>query len=1659
MPDKKKLKKYKVLKIISKILLGLLLFFALVILFIRSPWGQNIIVSKVVSFVKDKTGTEITVNRLFVTFSGNVYLENLYVEDLQGDTLVYSKKLEASVALIPLIKGEKINIKSVDWNGLKANIYRKEGNEDYNFSFISNAFSNTDSTSTSNAPEIQIGTLDLNNFDIDFKDAELGVESTFKSGKLLIDINQFDLLEMNFHIDEVIFENSIITYNQNKEFLVASNSASKKSSLPFFKIDDLNFVNVKIGYNSKPEQLFVDAVIGDFKLKLPEFNLDKQIVTINSLELATSNIKYISKKTPIAKPVDSLSTKSNAFQWPNWTITTNKFSLSGNHILYQNGSISPQKGVFNANAMEFHALNFKSKDILIQEGNATIDLEHFSFKDNNEFNLKNISFNLIANNSSLSLKDFQFNSGDNNIAGAVELNYPCIDALINKPEATHVNINFPNFKIALNELFLFQPQLKENYYLATLAQKTINGTLKANGTLKEITIPNTSLAWGSNTKMNINGSVSNVMDVDVLSFNINQFNVASTNTDIQKFIHQEELGFSIPKKIVLTGSVEGSLQDINANTKLVTSEGEIKIDGNFNNAKGVSFGGVIEANSVQLGKILKNDKLGPVSFEAEVSGKGDNINSLDAKLATNFTKLEYNAYDFSNVSIKGDLKNGKGGIDLKFKDNNLNLNGRIGMELDSVAPTFHVNMDLIGADLQGLQITQQDIRTSFKIEADFKGDDSNFDFTSKITDGVAVYDGNAYAMSSFNIISKVRNDSTYVDISSRVIDANLVSNSNPKTLLNALKNQFKEYLSEPVLSDSLSKPSKMKMDIVIRKTPAIEDVYLESLQKMDTVRMQVDFDEAKNELTANLSAPFIQYNELMLNNLKMNITSDSEDLKFNLEWGGLHANPIIMDKTSFNGVIKNQMVYLNFDALHEDEKLAHINSEISMRNDSVYVHINPKELVLNKLAWDIAPDNQILLSKNYLEFTSFDLNRNQQHLFFNTINSNKKTEKFEIQFENFKLATIVSLLNPDEHLVNGSMKGNFIVEDPFYNSGIVANATIENFKALEQPLGTLVLDANSKSRGMYNFNLSLKGEADLDVTGDYQASESGAKLNLDLVLNEIKLKTIEGFTEGLISESEGNISGEIKIEGTVSAPQYQGNIRFNDAALVVNKLKSKYELSNENIKINNKGIYLNTFTIEDINNNTFLVQGDIETSEITNPVFNFTIKANDFQAINSTEEDNDLFYGKVNIDADVSVKGDLKLPIVRGKLNISEESDFTVLIPESQLDLVEREGIVIFVNRENPNAILTRRDEDESSSAVIKGYDIEATTTIGKGAIFKIILDERSGDNIQVSGSGDFNMALDPNGRISLSGRYEVDDGHYEASLYNLIKRRFDIAPGGSITWNGDPLNAKIDVQAIYKVETSAAPLMATQTSAQSSALASKFRQEIPFLVYLNVDGVLLQPEISFNLDIPEDEQGSLGGEVYARVQQLNDRQEELNKQVFSLLVLNRFFPGSTSDGSAGGATSIARDNVNKVLSGQLNNLSNKIIGDTGVDLNFGLDSYTDYQGESPQNRTQLDISASKKLFNDRLVVQVGSEVDIEGSSPNSDETSPIIGNLSVEYLLTENGRFRLKGFRKNEFESVIDGQLIVTGIALIFNREFNKFSELWKKSVTDENIKKEKKD
>ncbi len=1667
-----KKKRNKILRRIGRVLLVVIILFIALVLFIRSSWGQNVIVSKATDYVSDKTGTKVEIERLFLTFSGNLSLEGLYLEDKKGDTLVYSKALEADIGLSQLIFDNEFDLEYLGWEGLRANVTRQEGSEDFNFTFLVDAFASQDSVPApkegdSESMAISVGSIDLKDFDIVYDDGFMGIDSKIRLGRLYVEANTIDLEAMRFEFDDLELSDTEAVYKQTKPFPETEDTT--KTALPFLAVESFKIEKVNANYNSVPDSLMANVEIGNFLLEMPKADLAKKDIEVDVLELKNSDISLrMASQTQQTKdtiavtsrpdqlqdsvsvasrpnlPEDSVAAASNDFQWPEFLVKVDNIDLENNKIVYATGSSQPQAGKFNAEAMAISDFTLQANELEYRPKQVNLELKKLAFNEKSGFQLKNFAFDARLEDDNAAISGLKIQTNNSSVSGEMSLKYASVDALIETPENAKVNIYIPDLNLALQDAYFFQPDLADNEYVKKAAKKAVTGNFEANGTLASIQIPNLNIDWGESTSIIAKGQLDNATEPDSLFFDFSSIRATSARKDVLQFVSEDSLGISIPETIIVNASAKGSVDEMAADVVLKIPEGTVQLTGNYANRQSIAFEGTLKVDSLRLDKILKNEQLGGVSFTVDAKGSGNSLNTLNASLESDFTHLAFDGYDFSNLILEGDIVDGKGNIDLNFKDDNLNLKTHTQVNLDSLASIINLDLDLIGADLQALGITQEDIRAAVKLNAEFKGNAEDFSLDALLSEGTVVYENKQYKLGNIDLNAAIDQTSTEASIDSEFLKGDLKSNASPNKINAALQRQFEGYFSDAAVTDTISDAVKMKLDIGLTTVPILSEVFLKGLERLDTVNIEADFDASSKNLSAKLKVPIATYAGSTIDSLEVMVDGDATNLDFRAGFAAMQSDPINVKRTLFEGNLGNKQMHLDFGAYDDETQLVHIASEVDFKKDTVNLHIVPENLILNKNQWSVPDDNQISIAEKLLQFRNLTLSRNGQELSFSNQMSGIEKEHLGVQFNNFSLQAFVSLLNPDESLVGGLVKGRVVVENPFGATGLVADFKIDDLQVMQNPLGNLSLNAESKGQGSYDFDLALKnGGIDLDLTGDYAAAETGAALDLDLDLNRLEMAVVEGLSQGAIKDADGYLTGNVKLSGTTSKPQYQGSFDFHQLSFNVATLNSVFKINDESLSLNNSGLFLDTFEITDANNNGFIIDGDILTEELTNPSFDLSLTANAFQFLDSSEEDNELYYGKASFDANMTVKGNLNLPKVEGKLRIRKVTDITYVVPEATLDVQERDGVVIFVNHENPDAILTRKEQEETP-AMLKGMNVQLVLEIANDAVFHVIMDEKTGDNLEVSGEAALNLNIEPSGRIGLSGRYELDSGHYETSLYNLVNRRFEIVKGSTITWRGDPMDAALDVTAKYDVETSAAPLMSAVTSGEEASVAGKYRQVLPFIVYLYVEGELLQPELSFGMDMPEDEQGALGGAVYGRIKQLNEQEGELNKQVFSLLALNRFFPGSGSDGSSGGTAALARNNVNKVLSGQLNAFSDKVFGNSGIDLNFDLDSFTDYQGDSPQDRTQLNIEAQKKLFDDRLIVTAGSAVDVEGSSSESQGETPIIGNVSLEYLLTENGRYRLQGFRKNEYTNVIDGQLIVTGVALIFNREFNEFSELF---------------
>ena len=597
--------------------------------------------------------------------------------------------------------------------------------------------------------------------------------------------------------------------------------------------------------------------------------------------------------------------------------------------------------------------------------------------------------------------------------------------------------------------------------------------------------------------------------------------------------------------------------------------------------------------------------------------------------------------------------------------------------------------------------------------------------------------------------------------------------------------------------------------------------------------------------------------------------------------------------------------------------------------------------------------------------------------------------------------------------------------------------------------------AQNESTSVINTTISLTGNNnDLKVDGNYNREQSAFDLNL--AINRLEMKTVQGFSMNAIENTEGYISGNLAVKGTVDSPSILGNVKFNQVGLAIAEIGSDFRNIDDQIDFTSRGIEFNRFKINDKEGNSLTIDGQVLTKNYQDFAFNLTANARNFKLVNSEKSNDALMYGVLAVNANLGIKGDLDLPIVDGQLKVTDQTKFTFVLPQTSPSLQERDGIVEFIDQDQIALQETLVTEQIDTNSKIKGLDVNVNIEVDKEAKISVIIDKANGDFVELQGQAELNGGIDPSGKTTLTGVYQVEKGAYEMSV-SLMKRRFDIQKGSTITFNGEPTAATLDLTAIYKTEAAPIDLVEQQISGLSSSEMNMYKQRMPFNTLLKLNGELLKPEITFDITLDDDNPSvatSVLDNTKSKLDQLRNDEAEMNKQVFALLLLNRFVGENPFQSQSGlSAETIAKQSVSNILSQQLNNLAADLI--KGVDIDFGLDSEEDYSTGSKNTRTDLNVAVSKRLLNDRLKVSIGSNFGLEGEARENENTTNIAGDITVDYSLSRDGRYMLRAYRKNEYQVALQGQIIETGVGFIITLDYDKFKEIFEKKKRNRELKK----
>ena len=661
---------------------------------------------------------------------------------------------------------------------------------------------------------------------------------------------------------------------------------------------------------------------------------------------------------------------------------------------------------------------------------------------------------------------------------------------------------------------------------------------------------------------------------------------------------------------------------------------------------------------------------------------------------------------------------------------------------------------------------------------------------------------------------------------------------------------------------------------------------------------------------------------------------------------------------------------------------------------------------------------------------------NNERLSLTADTMNNNGLPLNLRLDNFRLKNISDIAISDTSFIDGSCNGTVSIES--LNNFLFTSALkIDSLKLSGIDAGNLTLNVKQQQGSVIAAAIDLQGYGNnVQVTGSYNTELANA--DLDLNLQEFNLKNIGAFTQQYVVDLEGKLKGRLKISGTIDKPELNGNIQLDSIKAVYKDYNSFVKIPAAVIQFAPGGMKLQDFEFMDSAGNKGNISGYLATSDYRSYMFDLAVKATNFEAVGARKFPEQMLYGPARADINLTLKGTEKKFFIDGGVTLAEKSDFTYVY---QLDdnILEGDGLIEFFDPSHPTDSATKKNKTQKAAATSYGMSMNIKATPSSTVV--VMMDELTGDHFKLKGNADLNVTKEPGGQMYISGKYTLEEGIYDLSLFQLIRKQFSIQKGSSITWSGDPLKAAMDITAVYKTKTTAAELL---TDMQATGGAGK--QKMNFEVYLKLEKELLKPAISFKLDMPSPDNEFFNGVIFTRIKQINSIPAELNKQVMGLLAINSFIadnPFSSLSGSAAGSleTSIystAGELLTKELSGLLNSHVK------GVDIDLGLDVNEDYTSGTAQRNTNLKLGISKSLANNRLSIYVGSSFALEGQNQNANAVDGLAGNIILEYLLTGDGKYRVKGFRTTESELTLQSTVIKTGASFVIVFEFNKRKQLF---------------
>lgn len=1193
----------------------------------------------------------------------------------------------------------------------------------------------------------------------------------------------------------------------------------------------------------------------------------------------------------------------------------------------------------------------------------------------------------------------------------------------------------------------------------------IEGLIK--GTVADLSGEKINLEYGNHTRFIGDFAISGIPVQEEMFLHLNIKQLSTSRSDLITITLPASNGKKIDLHPSLSslgvttfkGTIDGMLNELAIYGNFNTALGKIRTDVGFSllkdKEKWASYHGIIKTDGFDFGKFLSVPGLGKVAMETKISGTGLDINHLDATLEGKVPSLTYNDYSYKSLEVNGTFRKRLFHGKFLSNDENAKVDFYGDVDLTGKLPNADFVATIEHLDLAKLHFIKSDSAQYFSTQVllQLQGNDIN-DLTGNINFDNTIYHRGKkeFKLSSFDLKMEHADGQKIMAISSGIADFKMKGNFQLTELPNALRTTFDNYFPTFAKATSAKKivtyADKFSYSLRIKKFNLIRDLFMPDLMVSNGTIISGDYLAMENKISVNAISNLISYKDFRFNNWRMILTGENKEIQFDNSLSRLSFN----DSSGLNDfIIKSQIkneksnYTISWDNQTSRLNKGEITGDLSYTETTLDISVKKFDVYLDSAKWyNLNPECLAIDTSGALRFYDLAFYHDKQMLGFVGAVSRDPKDILELVVQEFDLAQLNPLLKSSGVKLGGVMNGMGNISD-VYGKVLFSNSFDFNYLTINDNLiGRGEINTYyDKTKDLVSLNgyfnrdidvISAQNFNNLHFEGYYFPGRKTESLDIDIHLNTIQLKLLQPFLEGIFTIDKGYVSGKAKVTGTPQVPKIDGALD----ALGIENFKVDYlntiYRGNGKVTIEPDRIALEPLHLYDVNKNSATLYGNIFHNNFKNIKLDFDIQANKFQCLNTTLDNNRTFYGKAYATATIGIYGPPNY--LNFEIYGKTEKGTQFNIPLSEPAEVTEKGFIRFVKKDTSS-----KEVEHVGNKMSLTFNLEVTDA----AEVQIIFDKKAGDVIKARGNGNINMAIKPGGDFEMMGLYTIVDGSYGFTLENIINKKFDIDNGGTIKWTGDPYNANINIAATYKQRSTLAPFfppsfsnLANQSgnaSGQSGNQTTAYNgldrnKRYPVDCKLYMRDKLLTPDITFGIELP-----SVPGSIRSEVMSYINNEQELNRQVFSLLLLKSFVtplqlqnPGMTANGTAMGS------NASELLSNQLSNWLSQLSKDVNIGVNYR-------PGDKLSNE-ELNVALSTQLFNDKLSIDGNFGVNNNLAT----RTSTLIGDLNIDYKLTEDGKFRVKAFNRSNDNFQIatqGGGLYTQGAGIFYREEFNTWGDL----------------